>query len=126
MIEQKTIYTYKLKSLEQPSFDKVMSFAKKIIDDLPKSVVDELFQDLERGVVQIDDEPHMFVYLYSYGKMHKAKLDCAFAHLPNLFYERTEINIIDYGCGQAIGTMCYVDFLLSKNIRQKNQKGYTN
>ena len=36
LIEQKTSYAYKLKYLENPTFDKVRGFAKSFIDDLPK------------------------------------------------------------------------------------------
>ncbi|MBR4324328.1 MAG: leucine-rich repeat protein [Bacteroidales bacterium] len=119
LIEQKTTYSYKLKYLENPSFDKVRGFAKKFIDDLPKELVDELYSQLDRGVVQIDSEPQMLVYLYSFGNMHQAKLNKAFENIPEILFDQPEINIIDYGCGQAIGTMCYIDFIRQKGISQK-------
>ena len=122
MKETKTTYAYKLKYLDNPTFDKVRNFAKKFIDELPKELVDELYSQLERGVVQIDSEPQMLVYLYSFGKMHQAKLNVAFENIPPIFFEQPEINIIDYGCGQAIGTMCYADFLSQKGITQKIKK----
>lgn len=119
LIEQKTSYAYKLKYLENPTFDKVRGFAKSFIDDLPKELVDELYSQLERGVVQIDSEPQMLVYLYSFGNMHQAKLNKAFENIPEILFDQPEINIIDYGCGQAIGTMCYVDFIRQKGVSQK-------
>ena len=119
LIEQKTSYAYKLKYLENPTFDKVRGFAKSFIDDLPKELVDELYSQLERGVVQIDSEPQMLVYLYSFGNMHQAKLNKAFENIPEILFDQPGINIIDYGCGQAIGTMCYVDFIRHKGISQK-------
>ena len=51
--------------------------------------------------------------------MHQAKLNYAFRKLPDIFFELPEINIIDYGCGQALGTMCYSDFLRGKGYSQK-------
>jgi len=119
LTEQTTTYAYKLKYLDYPTFDKVRGFAKKFIDDLPKKLVDELYSQLERGVIQIDSEPQMLVYLYAFGNMHQAKLNKAFENIPELFFEQPDINIIDYGCGQAIGTMCYVDFIRQKGISQK-------
>ena len=119
LIEQKTSYAYKLKYLENPTFDKVRGFAKSFIDDLPKELVDELYSQLDRGVVQIDSEPQMLVYLYSFGNMHQAKLNKAFENIPEILFDQPEINIIDYGCGQAIGTMCYVDFIRQKGVSQK-------
>lgn len=122
MIEEKTTYAYKLKYQEDLSFDKIMSYTRNLINDLPQQLVDDMYEMLNRGEVQIDTEPQMLVYLYSFGKMHKAKLDCAFAHLPKDFLQQPEINIIDYGCGQAIGTMCYVDFLKEEGIIQNIRK----
>ena len=122
MIEQKTNYAYKLKYIENLTFDKVRDLTKHFIDDLPKKLVDELYQNLERDVIQIDSEPKMLVYLYSFGKMHQAKLNVAFENIPTIFFDQPEINIIDYGCGQAIGTMCYADFLSQKGIAQKIKK----
>ena len=118
-IEQSTIYAYKLKHLENPNFDKIRSFAKNFVDELPQDLQSELYEKINRGIDQLETEPEMLVYLYSFGNMHQAKLNYAFEHLPDSFFEQSEINIIDYGCGQAIGTMCYVDFLKRKNPNQK-------
>ena len=38
LIEQTTTYAYKLKYLENPTFDKVRNLAKKFIDELPKEL----------------------------------------------------------------------------------------
>jgi hypothetical protein len=50
LIEQTTTYAYKLKYLENPSFDKVKNLAKKFIDELSQELV-------------------------SFGNMHQAKLN---------------------------------------------------
>ncbi|MBR4626055.1 MAG: leucine-rich repeat protein, partial [Alphaproteobacteria bacterium] len=81
--------------------------------------VDDLYNSINRGVDILKTEPEMLVYLYSFGNMHQAKLNKAFENIPELFFEQLEINIIDYGCGQAVGTMCYVDFIRHKGISQK-------
>ncbi len=119
LIEQTTTYAYKLKYLENPTFDKVKNLAKKFIDELPKELVDDLYNSINRGVDILKTEPEMLVYLYSFGNMHQAKLNFAFDKIPEGFFSQSEINVIDYGCGQAIGTMCYADFLKSKNYNQQ-------
>ena len=119
MKETTTIYAYKLQYVENLTFDKTRGFAKRFIDELPKPLVDDLYSQLERGVVQIYSEPQMLVYLYVFGNMHQAKLNKAFENVPEVFFEQPEINIIDYGCGQAIGTMCYLDFIRQKGVSQK-------
>ena len=85
-----------------------------------KMVLDKLYQDLKRGKDILDDEIHLNMYLRSFGKMHKAKLDAAFTCLPDvssIFSE--DIEIYDWGCGQGTASICLLDFLRSKNIAHK-------
>ena len=119
MIEQNTNYTYKLKYMDNPTFDKVRDLSTKFYRELPQALQDELFEALNRGIDILDSEPQMTAYLFAYGKMHKAKLNYAFEHLPETFFEISELNIIDYGCGQAVATMCYADFLRKQGYEQK-------
>ncbi len=117
-MENGTIYAYKLQHIDNPTFDNVQRLARTFINDLPQPMVDEIYEDLNRGVDQLTTEPQMLVYLHSFGSMHQAKLRYAFNQLPDAFREQPKVNIIDYGCGQAIGTMCYADFLRENGIEQ--------
>ena len=119
MIEQNTNYAYKLKYMDNPTFGKVRDLSTKFYRELPQALQDELFEALNRGIDILDSEPQMTAYLFAFGKMHQAKLNYAFGKLPKEFLEQPEINIIDYGCGQALGTMCYADFLRENGYMQK-------
>ena len=119
LIEQNTNYAYKLKYMSQPSFGKVRDLSVRFYRELPQALQDELYEALNRGIDILDSEPQMTAYLFSFGKMHQAKLKYAFNHLPAEFLSQPEINIVDYGCGQALGTMCYADFLHKKGYLQK-------
>lgn len=79
-----------------------------------------IFHSLQRGVKILEDEKQLFAYMYSFGNMHYHKLDSAFKFLPESFFEE-KINIIDWGCGQAMATMTYLDFLNQNNINQSCQ-----
>ena len=118
MIEQNTNYAYKLKYMGDPTFDKVRDLSTKFYRELPQALQDELYEALNRGIDILDSEPQMTAYLFAFGKMHQAKLEYAFSKLPEEFLEQPEINIIDYGCGQALGTMCYADFLCENDYSQ--------
>ena len=61
---------------------------------IDKTELDKLYIDLKRGTDILDDEPHLNMYLRSFGKMHKAKLDAAFSCMPNpssIFDEEIEV-----------------------------------
>ena len=83
-----------------------------------KGKIDKLYDDLERGVAILDCEEQLMAYINLYGHQHIAKLYRAFSKLPNDIVLNSTINIIDYGCGQALGTMCYAEFRKSKNPKQ--------
>ena len=61
-----------------------------------------------RGVEQLQSEEEMFEYIKRYGKMHYAKLLSSFdPTFPQNF--DTPINIVDWGCGQGIATITFLE-----------------
>jgi hypothetical protein len=48
--------------------------------------------------------------MHGLGPMHYAKLMRAFEHLPAVIYEE-RVNIVDWGCGQGLASMCYLERL---------------
>ena len=78
---------------------------------------DSIFNSLGRGVTIITEEAQLFAYMHSYGNMHYEKLNEAFKALPKSLFSQ-ETNIIDWGCGQAIASMTYIDFLSINKINQ--------
>lgn len=71
---------------------------------------DSIFNSLGRGVAILTDENQLYAYMNSYGNMHYEKLIEALKTLPKAFFDE-ETNIIDWGCGQAMASMAYFDFL---------------
>lgn len=119
MKETKTTYAYLIEHMTEPSFDKVRSIACDFVQKLPPELVDELHEMLNRGVDVLDSEPLMQMYFYSYGCMHSEKLALAFQNLSNYIKSAESIDLIDYGCGQGLATMCYHDFILNNYPQQK-------
>ena len=68
-----------------------------------------------RGVTPLRSEMELFIYLKSYGNMHKSKLQSAFEAFPfnNI---NLPVEIIDWGCGQALASLVLIDYLRSNNI----------
>ena len=68
-----------------------------------------------RGVTPLETEDEMFEYLKRYGKMHYAKLLSSFElGFPQSFGE--PINIVDWGCGQGIATISFLEKYYSAKV----------
>lgn len=119
MKETKTTYAYLIEHMTEPSFDKVRSIACDFVQKLPSELVDELHEMLNRGVDILDSEPLMQMYFYSYGCMHSEKLAFAFQNLNNYIKSAETVDLIDYGCGQGLATMCYHDYIIDNCPRQQ-------
>lgn len=69
-----------------------------------------------RGVEPLTSEHDLFVYLKSYGNMHYAKMQSAIELLPIDRFNGS-FEIIDWGCGQALATISFLEFLQKINIK---------
>ena len=118
MKESKTSYSYIIEHMQDPSFQKVWDIAYDFVRKLPNELCNELHDSLNRGVDVLDSEPLLQMYIYSFGKMHKAKLQYAFYHLHQTVIKYNEIELVDYGCGQGLATICYHDFIKEHNNDQ--------
>ena len=119
MKECRTTYSYLIEHMQEPSFLKVWDIALDFVRKLPSDLCDELHESLNRGVDVLDSEPLLQMYIYAFGKMHKAKLQYAFEHMHKNTVKYSEVEIVDYGCGQGLATICYHDYLQEHNIGQK-------
>lgn len=124
MKETKTTYAYLIEHMTEPSFDKVRSIACDFVQKLPSELVDELHEMLNRGVDILDSEPLMQMYFYSYGCMHSEKLSFAFQNLNSYIKSAETVDLIDYGCGQGLATMCYHDYI-SENCPHQHVRSIT-
>ena len=104
------------RDLKQKTFEAVRIIASKRISDIPESKKTSLFNSINHGRQILTTEGMLDMYLYSYGKMHEAKLKYAFSKMPGTFLRRegSAVNIVDYGCGQGVASMCFKDYLRTK------------
>lgn len=99
------------------SFEGIRNTAKEL---LPKdnNTRGRLYNDLKRGKEILDDDDHLNMYLYSFGNMHRAKLEVAFSTLPNIAHVFSDgVEVYDWGCGQGIASVCLLDCLRRGNIQ---------
>ncbi len=84
----------------------------RLLDD------NSIYTSLGRGVSILTEEKQLYAYMNSYGNMHYAKLIEAYNLMLDTFYD-SQIEIIDWGCGQALASFSYLDFL--KKTGKNNQ-----
>ena len=121
LIENWTNYSMRLRKTSKPDFFKIRNLSSEFVTKLPQEAQDELYNEMNRGTLPLGSEPEMSMYMFAYGKMHYEKLLRAFEQIPNTFFEN-EIEIIDYGCGQAMGLIAYADYINQKGYNQKITK----
>lgn len=119
MKESKTTYSYLIEHMQHPSFQKIWDNAFDFVKKLPAELSDELHESLNRGVDVLDSEPVLQMYIYAFGKMHNAKLQYAFSNMNERVINNKQIEIIDYGCGQGLASICYHDFIMEHNPDQQ-------
>ena len=122
LIEKGTNYAYTIERIKDITFTKLRSVVIDFTRRFPADLNSELYEAIQRGVCQLQSEPELNMYIHALGLMHEAKLQHAFEHLPSEFTDHEAIEIIDYGCGQAIGTICYADFFRKNGYAQEVRK----
>jgi hypothetical protein len=74
------------------------------------------FDNLDNGTRVLSDESECIRYIALYGGHHFYKLYAAYASTKFENIEGRDIEIIDWGCGQALATCVLIDYLIQKNI----------
>lgn len=123
LLEENSVYAYLLRTIGKPTFEKIRQLVVDFVGKLSEEDRTELHQRLDSGKNVPDSEIFLAYYLYSYGKMHLAKLNNAFGQLPPLFWEE-KVDIVAWGCGQGLEIMAYADYLQS-NVLTVNVSSIT-
>jgi hypothetical protein len=85
-------------------------------DSVAKAAVRVPFDSLENGTRVLQDESECVRYIALYGGHHFYKLYAAYESTMWKNIEDKNIEIFDWGCGQALATCVLVDYLMEKNI----------
>lgn len=92
-------------------------------NDIRKKAVNEVeygSQLKNRGVEPLTTEQELYVYLKSFGNMHYAKMQDALKYLPYESMNLENIEIIDWGCGQGLATIVFLEEIAQRNINIQN------
>lgn len=117
-----------MQSLYLEKLEKLENFNLNTLQDTALSCLPEHLQkapwnvcNLERGTAIYQDEIQLNAYLAAYCSMHKEKLNKLFENIPTTIYNQ-KFNIIDWGCGQGVATLTFIEYLKKFNIPLTNIK----
>jgi hypothetical protein len=84
-------------------------------DSVTRAAVRVPFDNLDNGTRVLSDESECIRYLALYGGHHFHKLYAAYGSTKFENIEGRNIEIFDWGCGQALATCVLIDYLIEKN-----------
>jgi len=113
-MESNTPYANQLADNISPEtpFHSVYDFS---IKHLPENATfADIMKSLNNGIAIIDDYDTLAAYIAMYGLHHYHKLQISFEALLSSIPDNATIDILDYGCGQALASFILIDFLHRK------------
>ena len=116
--------TYKdqIAAIDEISFDSIRRVAENDVSTLSKDERDDIYESLNRGINLLETDIQMKYYLHAFGRMHQAKIYKALSSLKDSLYAINDFDVVDWGCGQGLATICFFDYLKKKNIENRVRK----
>lgn len=75
---------------------------------------------LAHGVKLLENDEELAQYICAYGRMHKEKIDSTLESIQDItIFTNEELTIIDWGCGQALATICFLDYMNQLGLRPR-------
>lgn len=109
-------YKKHISELENVSFDEIRKISVDHIKSLPTDVKEKTWKELNRGVALLDTHDQLCQYISSFGLMHQAKMQKTLGCAPFVELQANEFEIVDWGCGQGLATVCLFDELNKRNL----------
>jgi hypothetical protein len=117
-------YANKLLEIEKADFFSIYNISQRHMQSLQRSNIldaNTLFEKVKGGldILTTNDELHQ--YKFAFDQKHNAKLQSAFSEFILKIGELDipligNLDIIDWGCGQALASFLFLDYLLSSGI----------
>lgn len=118
---EKSSYVDELSKLRSKDFMSIRNLSVNYYKSLNQFRKNELKTRLDSGVKIIDDTDLLYSYFVAFGKMHYNKV---FESLATIYkeFENQKLEIYDWGCGQALASMIFLEILRAKRINTDIRK----
>jgi hypothetical protein len=108
-------YSQKLRKIKNITFYKIIEISAKYVEKFINE--SDIWKSLKRGENILKTERQLYQYNKSFGYKHISKLEDAFDNLKLNKNKRITINIIDWGCGQALATCVFMDYIKEEKLK---------
>ena len=102
-------YEEHIQGIKDITFDKIIELNKRLAPQYYREN-QNLYHSLEHGTAILETEEQLLAYLSNYGKMHQAKINEVLPQINLSEIDSSDIQILDWGCGQGLATVCLLDF----------------
>lgn len=103
-----------------PQFKEIILRARQ---NLPLEKQSKPWSFINHGIDLLKDEDELNCYLAAYGKMHEEKIITALHTIENIDkLINSSYEIIDWGCGQGLATLCFLDFIKERQNNKLPEK----
>ena len=103
-------YKERLNTVGNFSMNDFIKISKEL---LPAEYRIHPWHHVNHGVDLLSTEDQLFAYIAAYGEMHHIKCRTSFQNFD--FESLGNIEIIDWGCGQGIGSLTFIDMLRERD-----------
>ena len=107
-------YEEHIQEIKDITFDKIIELNKRLAPQYRGN--ENLYHSLEHGTAILKTEEQLLAYLSNYGKMHQAKINEVLPQINLSEISSSDIQILDWGCGQGLATICLLDFFQEHSV----------
>lgn len=113
-------YTEFIQNFHPLTIEDILQISLKFVPDAYKNAPWTI-PGLAHGTACLSNNDQLSCYLAAYGEMHRAKLQKILNDFP---FKRIDspFEVIDWGCGQGIASVCLIDELRKKRIIENLRK----
>lgn len=97
-------YANDIRNIKYINFDRCLSYCNNLKNQ------NNICVNLNHGCSLLTTHEELVYYMSRYGDIHRKKLLTSFEEIKDKLKNCRNLNIIDYGCGQAMGVINFIDF----------------
>lgn len=108
-------YIEQLNNIQNPSFNSIIELNTSLVPLQYRSRPWQ-YPGLNHGTAVLTTEEQCNAYIAAYGNMHQGKINEVLDKIKTNDFANTDLQIIDWGCGQGLATICLFDFFNKHNV----------